>query len=40
MRAGDFVVRDIIAMIILTIVSVLVIPFAIICMSAWLSGIC
>lgn len=32
-------VRDIIAMIILVIVSVLVIPFAIICMSAWLSGI-
>ena len=33
-------VRDIIAMIILVIVSVLVIPFAIICMSVWLSGIC
>nr|DAL54305.1 MAG TPA_asm: hypothetical protein [Caudoviricetes sp.] len=33
-------VRDIIAMIILVIVVVLVIPFAIICMSVWLSGIC
>lgn len=40
MRAGDLVVRDIIAMIILVIVSVLVIPFVIICMSAWLSGVC
>lgn len=39
MWAGDLVVRDIIAMIILTIIVVLVIPFAIICLSAWLSGI-
>lgn len=40
MRAGDLVVRDIIAMIILVIIVVLVIPFAIVGMSVLLSCVC
>lgn len=40
MRAGDLVVRDIIAMIILVIIVVLVIPFAIVGMSVLLSYVC
>lgn len=37
MRAGDLVVRDIIAMIILVIIVVVVIPFAIVGLSVLLS---